>query len=695
MKYKFTLQNLDCANCAREIEEHLTKNPTFKHVIVNFNTLRLSFDSDQKISLQEINRLIQEVEPEVTAVNESTMLDSEMAATSDSTTPKSHNHTYSFTIMLIGLTIGLLTYCLTLPPPIKFAGFLIAYGILLYRTFINATKILISNHTVNEDSLVTISCIGAFLIGEPLEGMMVIVLYTIGKILEERAVNTSRRSIQDLINIKVPYATVKRDSQTEQIKVEDIKIGDQIIVKKGEKVPVDGKIIKGQAILDMSALTGESLPVDLSRGEDILSGSINLGKPFEMRATQIYADSTVTRILDLLENATDRKAKTETIVNRISKFYTPTILLLAILVGIILPTIFHIPISDAIYRSLTFLVIACPCAIAISVPLAYFTGIGVASKQGILIKGSNYLDNLSQAKQIIFDKTGTLTDGNFVVSQIKIYDPNYSEKRLIKLVTQGEALSTHPIAKSVLKLTKNKIDTTKVRHFQEKSGEGISYQIDKDKIIIGNQKACQCTENATLHVNINRHHVASIFITDQIRPAAALTIEQLKQLGLITTMFTGDKHTIATNIGHELEIDHVYSGMLPEDKFLNYEKVHQNNLTIFVGDGINDAPVLRRADIGIAMGKIGSAAAIEAADIVIMNDNLTKILQAIQISRYTKRIIYQNLIFAIIIKLTILILSTLGLVNMWWAVFADTGVTLLAILNTMRILYTFSKRQQN
>ncbi len=677
MKYKFNLQNLDCANCAREIEEHLTKNPDLQNVIVNFSTMKLSFESNTKISLKQINRLIQEVEPETTAT------------TTSATIPTS-NKTYSLATMLIGFSLGLLTYFLPLSNSIKFILYLLAYGILLYRTAIIATKLLIKSHTVNENALITISCIGALIIGEPLEGMMVIVLYTIGKILEERAINTSRKSIQDLISIKEPYATVKQGDTLKRVKAENIKIGDQLIIKKGEYIPVDSKLMQSSALLDMSALTGESLPVDIMRGQTLMSGSINLGNTIKARATKTYSNSTVARILDLLEDATERKAKTETIVSRISKFYTPCILILAVIVAVILPLVFHVSLNDAIYRSLTFLVISCPCAIAISVPLAYFTGIGVASKCGILIKGSNYLDNLSNAKQIIFDKTGTLTDGKFAVSKIRLYDHNYTEDEIIKLVAQGEALSTHPIAKSILALTSTKIDTAKVKHFQETSGQGISYQIGKNQIIVGNQRACQCQENATLHVNINHKHVASIFITDTIKPNAADTIQKLKQLEFTTYMFTGDKKQVATTIGQKLNIDQIYSDMLPEDKFHTFETIHQqNHLAVFVGDGINDAPVLRRADIGIAMGGIGSEAAVEAADIVIMNDNLASIIQAIRLSRFTKKVIIQNLIFAISVKIAILAFSLFGLVNMWWAVFADTGVTLLTIINTLRILRKF------
>lgn len=699
MKYKYKINGLDCANCAREVEEFLVKDKRFRDVTVNFNTAKLSFEAKTKIPLDELNRLVQSVEPEATvsgteAIRSNTAKNVQSCETCNGA---KNNHAEAkgglrerVWFLIIGLAIGILAYFAPLPELVKVIFYVIGYGFLLWHTALAAAKTLIKSHALNENTLITISCVGALVIGEVLEGMMVIALYTIGKILEAKALNNSRLSIESLLDIKQPFAERKEGRRLVRINVEEIELGDTLVVKKGERAPVDGEIVEGGTELDLSALTGESEKVKVSVGERVLSGAINLGNAIEMRATTNYADSTVAKILELLEDATDRKAKTETVVAKISKVYTPVILGLAVLVSIVLPAIFQVPVVESIYRGLTFLVISCPCAIAISVPLSYFTGIGAGSKHGILIKGSNYLDALSDVRNIIFDKTGTLTDGSFAVSEIKISDPKYSKAEAVEILAQGEALSNHPIAQSILKLYDDKVDTSKVRDFKEIAGEGISYTLGKDKISVGNKLLCPCQEDAVLHLNINGKHVASITINDGVKTNAEEAVAKLTKLRLTSYMFTGDKNSVARVVAKKLGIDHVRAEMLPTDKFQAYEKVvAKNGMTIFVGDGINDAPVLKRADIGIAMGGVGSESAIEAADIVIMNDDLLKIPQVMEISHYTKRIIYQNLIFAIGVKIIILVLSVFGLANMWWAVFADTGVTLLAILNTLRIMYRF------
>ncbi len=676
MRYKYTIHNLDCANCAREVEETLVKDPRLDHVSVNFNTSKVSFDSETKVALDELNRLVQKTEPEAYLTDNASV---------DDVPAKPLRQTI---ILVIALAIGTISYFAPLPTAVKILGYIVAYSILLYRTARNAVKLLFKSHTLNENALITISCIGALCIGEILEGMMVIALYTIGKILEAKALDNSRRGVQELLDLKQPYANLldPKTKQIQKISVDDIKIGDCLVVKKGEKIPVDGVITKGETTLDLSALTGESLPVKVAENSSILSGSVNTGNVIHLRVEKTFASSTVAKILELLEDATDKKAKTETIVAKISKVYTPIIILLSLLTIFLLPTIFHLSFSDAVYRSLTFLVISCPCAIAISVPLSYFTGIGTASKHGILIKGSNYLDNLSSAKNIIFDKTGTLTSGKFSVTSIEVFDNTYSKDEVIDLLVAGETLSGHPIASSILKLRPKHAKLPKVKNFQEITGQGITYTVKSQHISVGNSLLCPCQENALLHVHINNRHVASVTISDSIKPSAAETIQALEKRNLTTYMFTGDKNSVAKSIGRELEIDHIYAEMLPTDKFHRFETIAKNAPTIFVGDGINDAPVLRRADIGIAMGAAGSESAIEAADVVIMNDDLAKIPYLLKLSDFTKHIIYQNLIFAITVKILILIASLFGLANMWFAVFADTGVTLLTILNTLRIL---------
>ncbi len=674
-KYQYRINNLDCADCAREVEEALNKNDNFNHAIVNFNTCKISYESEENYSIEELNELIQKVEPEAYITE---------------TEEDSNKKEFHLSNLIIGLSIGLIGYFMPFSKIIKWVFYLVSYIILLYRTSINALKLLRKGNGINENVLMTISCIGALCIGEVLEGMMVISLYTIGKILEEKAINNSRNSIKNLLNIKEDYVNRKTKEEIEKIPVEEVKINDILIVKKGEKIPVDGIVIKGESKLDTSALTGESEEVSIKKGTEVLSGSINLGDIIEMKATALFSDSTVSKILNLLESATDKKTKTETLVSKISRIYTPFVIITAVLVMIFLPLIFHIPVTEGIYRGLTFLVISCPCAIAISVPLSYFTGIGVASKKGILIKGSNYLDNLSNASRIIFDKTGTLTNGAFKVSSIEIMDKfrnKYSYDEIVDILRKGESFSNHPIAKSIMNLKEEKVENKDVLDFKENVGKGIEFTLEGKKIFIGNKKLCHCKEEAMLHLNIDGEHVASVTIDDGIKESAKAVIQKLKSYGIKTYMFTGDKKDISEEIGKKLALDEVYTEMLPTDKFEQFERVSESGeITIFVGDGINDAPVLKRADIGISMGGVGSDSAIEASDVVLMKDDLTKIPLAIDISKYTKKIIQENLIFALLIKAIILLLSVFGLANMWMAVFADTGVTLLTVINTLRMM---------
>lgn len=673
-KYKYKINNLDCANCAREIEEMLNERDDFKEAVVNFSTCRISYESDKDYSLEELNSIIKGIEPEAyVSLNEEV----------------NDSKEYHLGTLFIALLVGLLGYFLPIPRIIKIILYVISYSLLLYKTSINAYKMLKKGKGINENLLIMISCLGALFIGEVLEGMMVITLYTIGKILEEKAINNSRKSIKDLLDIKEPYANLIEGKNTVKIPVEEVKLDDVLVVKKGEKVPVDGVIIKGSSILDTSTLTGESEGVKVNPQDEVLSGSINMGDVLEVRATSIFSNSTVSKILDLLERATDKKTKTETSVAKFSKMYTPIIIILAILITILLPLVFKISFKTSLYRSLTFLVISCPCAIAISVPLSYFTGIGVASKKGILVKGSNYLDNLSNGNNIIFDKTGTLTSGSFQVEGLEVLDKDYSKDKVIEILRKGESLSNHPIAKSIVNLKKDKVDTKDIKDFKEISGNGISFKLDDMDILIGNSKLCGCKIDTDLHLNINGKHVASIVINDGIKAGAKETIEYLKNNNFKTYMFTGDKKKVALEIGHNLGIDEIKYEMLPQDKFKALEDINKNKITIFVGDGINDAPVLKRADIGISMGGVGSDAAIEASDIVLMSDDLDRIPLAIDISKYTKKIIKENLIFAMSVKVLILLLSTLGYANMWLAVFADTGVTLLTIINTLRIMKKF------
>lgn len=670
-KYRYKILNLDCANCAREIEENLNKDKYLNNVVVNFNTKKISFESDKEFSLKEINDLVKKIEPDASVTNEN-----EVKQTKE----------YHYEILICAVILSVIGMYINLPSIISEILILIAYILLLYKPLLNSIKLIIKSKTINENSLIVISCVGAYLIGDKMEGLMVVALYILGKILEEKAINNTRREVRDLLDIKQDYANKLIDKEIKKINVEDIKVNDILVVKKGEKVPVDGVVIKGTTYLNTSIITGESELCKAEENDLILSGSINDGDVINIKATTLFVDSTVSKILLLVEEATDKKAKTENIVSKMSKIYTPIILILAIIVFIFLPLFTNLTYSESLYRALTFLVISCPCAIAISVPLSYFTGIGVASKNGILIKGSNYLDNLCYLNKIIFDKTGTLTNGTFKVTDVKIFDKSYKKEEIIDILRMGEANSNHPIASSIMKLSNKKVDTKKINNYKETSGKGISFEIDNKKITIGNKLSCNCDNITDIHLNINGKHIASINISDGIKENVIESINELKSMNIKTYMFTGDKLEVAKEIGNKLNIDEVKANMLPDDKYNELEKISKNSMVAFVGDGINDAPVLKRANIGISMGSIGSNAAIEASDIIIMNDDIKKIPLSINISKFTNFIIKENLIFAISVKIIILLLSVFGITTMWFAVFADTGVTLITILNTLRIL---------
>lgn len=657
---KYKINNLDCPTCANLIEKELNKH--YKKAKINFSTSSLSIEDVKELKIKEINKIIKSVEPDVSIIEEKTKKE------------------YKIIELIFGITLCLIGYYLKINQTYKIIIYILSYTILLNKTFIKAIKILKNNKRIDENILIVLSCIGALCLGEVIEGMMVISLYLIGKILEEKALNNSRNSISELINLKEPNANKKENNKIIKVPVEELKIGNIIIIKKGEKVPVDGIIIKGETKLDDSALTGESTYKKVGINDEILSGSINIDNIIEMKVLKTYSNSTVSKILTILEKATGKKSKTETTVSKYSKIYTPVIILSAILLIIILP-LFNIPLTEAIYRALTFLVISCPCAVAISVPLSYFTGLGLASNKGILIKGSNYLDNISNAKNIIFDKTGTLTKGEYKVEEIKIIDKNYTKEEIINLLVNGEKYSNHPVAKTLSKLNKTK--ELDIKNYKEIEGKGIYFEINNQKIYIGNKKICNCTLDSDIHININNKHVAQVKINDGIKENVKETLKKLKNLNIY--MFTGDKKAYAEEIGKKLNIKNIEYEMLPTDKYEKYKEIKKKGLTIFVGDGINDAPVLKGADIGISMGNIGSQIAIEASDIVITNDDINKINEAIEISKRTKTIIKQNLLFSLSTKLIILLLSIFGLGTMYMAVFADTGVTLLTILNTLRI----------
>ena len=675
-KYKYRLNNLDCANCANKIEERLKKENNLSDVVVNFSSLTLSFMSNDDIKIEDISDIVTKIEPEVVV----TKIDEEV---------KENKKNYNLIRLIIGVIIALFGLYVNFNNEIINKILIIAsYVILLYRTFKVAVKMLIKSHTINENALITISAIGAYFVDKQMEGLMVIILYEIGKILEEKAVNNSRNSIKDLMNIKQDFANKVVDDKTKVINVEDVKINDILIIKKGEKIPVDGTVIEGETKLNLFSLTGESDLVNKKENDEVLSGSINEGKVIKIKATKLFNDSTVSKILSLIEDATDKKSKTETFVAKMAKYYTPIVLIISVVTFICFILFTDLTTYESIYRALVFLVISCPCAIAISVPLSYFTGIGVSSKNGILVKGSNYLDLLSRVNKIVFDKTGTLTSGAFKVTSFNLLDSSYSEDYILKLYALGENLSNHPIAKSIMNYVNIDVNE-KVKNHKEIEGLGVSYTYDDKKIKIGNNKMFNLKDDGSLNIylSIDDKIVSSLTINDGIKEGVENTLNELSKKGIETYMFTGDSKENALSISEKLNIDKVYYELLPTEKYEKLEELlNDKDIVAFIGDGINDAPSLKRADIGISMGSIGSSSAIEASDIVIMDDDISKINKAISISNKVKRIIKENLVFSIGVKVLILILSAIGIANMWQAVFADVGVTIISILNTLRIM---------
>lgn len=675
-KYKYRLNNLDCANCANKIEERLKKENNLSDVVVNFSSLTLSFMSNDDIKIEDISSIVTKIEPEVVV----TKIDEEVKETKKN---------YNLIRLIFGIIIALLGLYVNFNNEIINKILIIAsYVILLYRTFKVAVKMLIKSHTINENALITISAIGAYFVDKQMEGLMVIILYEIGKILEEKAVNNSRNSIKDLMNIKQDFANKVVGDKTKVINVENVKINDILIIKKGEKIPVDGIVIEGETKLNLFSLTGESDLVNKKENDEVLSGSINEGKVIKIKATKLFNDSTVSKILSLIEDATDKKSKTETFVAKMAKYYTPIVLIISVITFICFILFTDLTTYESIYRALVFLVISCPCAIAISVPLSYFTGIGVSSKNGILVKGSNYLDLLSRVNKIVFDKTGTLTSGAFKVTSFNLLDSSYSEDYILKLYALGENLSNHPIAKSIMNYVNIDVNE-KVKNHKEIEGLGVSYTYDDKKIKIGNNKMFDIKDDGSLNIylSIDDKIVSSLTINDGIKEGVENTLNELSKKGIETYMFTGDSKENALSISEKLNIDKVYYELLPTEKYEKLEELlNDKDIVAFIGDGINDAPSLKRSDIGISMGSIGSSSAIEASDIVIMDDDISKINKAISISNKVKRIIKENLVFSIGVKILILVLSVIGIANMWQAVFADVGVTIISILNTLRIM---------
>lgn len=603
-----------------------------------------------------------------------------------------------YRILLSGVLFGMILF-LPLSPLAEGIGYLLCYGVIGYDILWRAVTNILAGQVFDENFLMAIATVGAMCLGDYKEGVAVMMFYQVGELFQSCAVSQSRRSIAGLMDIRPDYANVLRMDEEWEVEPDEVQVGEVIVVRPGERIPLDGMIIRGNSVLDTSALTGESMPREVQEGEQIISGCINQTGVLQIRVTKLYEQSTVARILDLVENASSKKAKTENFITRFARYYTPAVVIGAVLFAVLPPLLFGEPFAKWIHRALNFLVVSCPCALVISVPLSFFGGIGGASKCGVLVKGSNYLEALASLETVVFDKTGTLTKGSFAVS--KCVPCGISEEGLLQLAAYAESNSHHPISRSIVKAYGKEIDRAKVTEVQEIAGHGVLVQVDGRHLAVGNEKLMKeqgisfdkLREAGTVvYVAEDGIYRGAILIADEVKPDAKAAIAGLKKAGVgETVMLTGDAEEVGEKVAAELGLDEVYAGLLPADKVSHVERLlaqrSKKGQLAFVGDGINDAPVLARADVGIAMGGLGSDAAIEAADIVIMTDEPYKIVTAMKIAKKTLRIVHQNIMFALGVKGIVLALSAFGIASMWAAVFADVGVAVIAILNAIRALY--------
>lgn len=676
MKTTVKIEGLDCPNCAKSLEKLLCDIDSVENASIDFINSKLTYESKQpKLALQKIVQITKQVEPSA-KITEGKIGD------------KTKHRKQSFHLMIdistliIGIVFGVCALFLPIPTWAFWVLFVISALLLGYKTYYKALRLLLKG-IINENLLITLSVIGATAIGESMEGLMVICLYSIGKIFEGLAIDKSRSSIEKLTNLQIEEVTVIDNGQEIKKSPNEVEIGSMMIVKAGERVALDGDIVEGACNLDMQSLTGESLPIFKESGQEILSGSVVLDGVLKIRTKKLYSDSTVSKIMDLIENASEKKSKTETLISKISKYYTLAVVALSIIVWAIVWAVTS-DFNIALYRGLIFLVVSCPCAFAISVPLAYFSGLGNASKNGILIKGSNYLDACAKLNVVAFDKTGTLTTGKFEIKEIKSFSQDKDEEDVLYLVSLGEQNSLHPIAKSIVLHNKKKL--VSVENIKEVAGEGIYYEYDNKKYFVGRKN--KEIKNTLVELYENDIKIGEIYLSDRIKESAKWSCKELDNMKVKTIMLTGDNLEIAEKVGEEIGIKEVKAQLLPQDKFNFIENLKQDkqNIIGYVGDGLNDAPSLMLADVGISMGINGSPASIEASDVVLVDDNPNKIPVAIKISKFTRKIVWQNIILSALVKFTFLLLGALGITGMLFAVFADVGVTLIAILNSIRAL---------
>ncbi|MDZ4993080.1 cadmium-translocating P-type ATPase [Clostridium perfringens] len=722
---KFYLDGLNCANCAGKIEDKINKLSDVDEAVLNFSTKLLLITPKEGISEKELEEKVEKIvlglEPDVKVLKESEK--SKMKSSNhgdccggDDEHGHVHGHSHSHgsikgnnfgidkkDLIRLGaaLTLFIIGMIVNLDKIYEFIIFGAAYIIAGGEVLLKAFKNILKGQVFDENFLMSIATIGAFAIGEFPEGVAVMLFYEVGEMFQDYAVNKSRKSISDLMNIRPDFANlINLNGEEQKVSPESVSVGSIIVVRAGEKIPLDGTVLSGEATLDVSALTGESLPKEVEKNDEVLAGSINKSGLLKIKVTKSFGESTVSKILDLVENAGNKKSPTEKFITKFARYYTPVVVFLALALAFIPPLVISgASFSEWISRALIFLVVSCPCALVVSIPLGYFGGIGVASKNGILIKGSNYLEALNNVESIVFDKTGTLTKGTFKVKKAESTSKLTNEE-LLKLGAYAEYYSNHPIAKSVVSAFNGDVDKSLISDYEEISGKGIKVTIDGMTVLAGNPKLMNMYNITVTSINEvgtvvylanENSELGYIVISDEIKDDAKEAISGLKKIGVNETiMLTGDNEKVGESVAKELGVDKAYCNLLPQNKVEKLEELFNNKSKgkkiAFVGDGINDAPVLARADIGIAMGGVGSDAAIEAADVVIMDDEPSKIIKAIDIAKRTNKIVWQNIIFALAIKVIILIFGALGMANMWEAVFGDVGVTLIAVLNSSRIL---------
>ncbi len=705
-KLVIILEGLCCANCASKIEKESQNITNVSSAIVDFVAqkliLELENNSDKDNIVEMVKQIVKRIEPDVKVYVEEGNQNRKQRSHAHNHDHEHENSKKEFVRLGVGAAIFAIATAFKFNFYVELSLFLVSYLLVGGEVVLRALKNIRGGQIFDENFLMSIATIGAFAIGEFPEGVAVMLFYQLGEIFQGMAVNRSRKSIAELMDIRPDFANLKIGSDIKKVSPEEVNIGDIIVVRPGEKVPLDGKVIEGISMVDTSALTGESVPREVEIGDNVLGGVINKNGLLTIEVEKEFGDSTIAKILDLVQNASSKKAPTENFITKFARYYTPAVVFSALALAVLPPLFINgATFSEWIYRALAFLVVSCPCALVVSIPLGFFGGIGGASKNGILVKGGNYLEALNNVEVVVFDKTGTLTKGVFKVTEIQPQG-NASRDELITYAAFAESFSNHPIATSIVKAYSKEIDNESIENYEEISGHGVKATVLGKEVLAGNYKLMNKenisyaqveTIGTVVHVAVNKEYAGYIVISDEVKEDSAKAIKALKEIGVRkTVMLTGDNKVVGTKVAKQLGLDEVYSELLPDQKVekveaLDKEKSSKGKL-IFVGDGINDAPVLARADIGIAMGGVGSDAAIEAADVVIMTDEPSKIASAIKIAKKTRAIVMQNIVFALGIKAIILVLVALGLGTMWEAVFGDVGVTLIAVLNSMRAMKT-------